>query len=112
MTDLAIIGAGPAGMAAAIAARGLGLSVTVIDEQPCPGGQAFRAVERAGGDAAPGADYAGGAKLVAAFRACGATYRPATTLWHADQDAGVVSLLSPGQSSELAAKRLLLATGA
>ena len=39
--DLAIVGAGPAGMAAALEARGLGLSVVVIDENAAPGGQVF-----------------------------------------------------------------------
>ena len=34
--DLAIIGAGPAGLAAATVASGLGLSVVLLDEQPAP----------------------------------------------------------------------------
>lgn len=37
--DLAVVGAGPAGLSAAIAARRLGLSVTVLDEAPRPGGR-------------------------------------------------------------------------
>lgn len=41
-TDLAIVGAGPAGMAAARVAAGLGLRVVVIDEQPRAGGQILR----------------------------------------------------------------------
>ena len=41
---LAVIGAGPAGMAAAIAAAGLGISTLVIDENAGPGGQIYRAV--------------------------------------------------------------------
>lgn len=41
-TDLAIVGAGPAGMAAAKAAIGFGMAVTVIDEQAAPGGQIYR----------------------------------------------------------------------
>jgi len=40
--DYIIIGAGPAGMAAAITARAHGLSVLVLDEQPSAGGQIFR----------------------------------------------------------------------
>ena len=43
--DLAIIGAGPAGMAAAVEAADLGLSVVVVDENPTPGGQIFRGLE-------------------------------------------------------------------
>jgi len=41
-TDLAIVGAGPGGMAAADTASRLGLSVLLIDEQHAPGGQIFR----------------------------------------------------------------------
>jgi NADPH-dependent 2,4-dienoyl-CoA reductase/sulfur reductase-like enzyme len=41
-TELAIIGAGPAGMAAAGMARDCGLDVTLVDEQHAPGGQIYR----------------------------------------------------------------------
>ena len=37
--DLVVVGAGPAGMAAAIGAKAFGLNVLVVDEQPAPGGQ-------------------------------------------------------------------------
>ncbi|MGB1177486.1 MAG: FAD-dependent oxidoreductase, partial [Candidatus Puniceispirillaceae bacterium] len=36
--DLVIIGAGPAGMAAAIEASNGGLTTLVLDDQPAPGG--------------------------------------------------------------------------
>ena len=41
-TELAIIGAGPAGLAAAEVAIDCGLDVTVVDEQRTPGGQIYR----------------------------------------------------------------------
>ncbi|MFC9117405.1 NAD(P)/FAD-dependent oxidoreductase [Streptomyces sp. NPDC057092] len=40
--DLAVIGAGPAGLAAALAAARRGIRVTLIDAAPRPGGQYFR----------------------------------------------------------------------
>ena len=40
--DLAIVGGGPAGQAAALALAGLGLRIAVIDEQARPGGQILR----------------------------------------------------------------------
>lgn len=40
--DLAIVGGGPAGQAAALALEGLGLDIIVIDEQRAPGGQILR----------------------------------------------------------------------
>ncbi|KAA2213323.1 FAD-dependent oxidoreductase [Pseudoroseomonas oryzae] len=114
MADLAIIGAGPAGMSAALEAAGLGLSVAVIDEQPAPGGQVFRAVEAAAADPALTGEYAAeGAALARRFRAMpGIDYRPDTTLWHADLESGALSLRGPHGTALLRAKRLLLATGA
>ncbi|MFI1106173.1 FAD-dependent oxidoreductase [Streptomyces melanogenes] len=41
-SDLAVVGAGPAGLAAAVAAADLGLSVTVLDAGERPGGQFYR----------------------------------------------------------------------
>ncbi|MFJ6760534.1 NAD(P)/FAD-dependent oxidoreductase [Streptomyces sp. NPDC091273] len=40
--DLAVVGAGPAGLAAAVTAAGLGLRVTVLDAGDRPGGQYYR----------------------------------------------------------------------
>ena len=40
--DLVIIGAGPAGLAAAIEASRHDLSTLVLDDQPAPGGQVYR----------------------------------------------------------------------
>uniref|UniRef100_UPI0034E2D025 FAD-dependent oxidoreductase n=1 Tax=Roseomonas rosulenta TaxID=2748667 RepID=UPI0034E2D025 len=110
--DLAVIGAGPAGMAAAVAARAQGLSVLVVDENPAPGGQVFRAAEAAVADPAVGPEIAPGLPLIAAFRACGAEQRAATTLWHLDPDEGLLSLAGPQGVSEARARRVLLATGA
>ncbi|CAH0276847.1 NAD(P)/FAD-dependent oxidoreductase [Roseomonas sp. CECT 9278] len=110
--DLAIIGAGPAGMAAAVEARACGLSVLVVDDNPAPGGQVFRAAEAAAPDPAVGPEIAPGLALIAAFRASGAEYRPATTLWHLDPDEGLLSLAGPQGVDEARARRVLLATGA
>ncbi|MFI5764833.1 NAD(P)/FAD-dependent oxidoreductase [Streptomyces sp. NPDC051563] len=41
-SDLAVVGAGPAGLAAAVTAAGLGLRVTLLDAGERPGGQYFR----------------------------------------------------------------------
>ncbi|TPG53760.1 FAD-dependent oxidoreductase [Roseomonas nepalensis] len=112
--DLAIAGAGPAGMAAAVEAASLGLSVLVVDEQPAPGGQVFRAVEAAGADPALAGEFLDdGGALVRGFRcATGVDYSPRTALWHVDLATGVISVLRDGVSEEIQASRLLLATGA
>ncbi len=84
--DLAVIGAGPAGMAAAVAASALGLSVAVIDEQPAPGGQIWRGVEAAQDSAGLGGDYLAGRERVAALRAAGVMTHVGSTIWHLDED--------------------------
>ncbi len=112
MHDLAIIGAGPAGMAAAVEARALGLSVLVVDEKATPGGQVFRAARAGATDPAVAPELAPGLPLIDAFAACGADYRAATTLWHLDPDEGLLSLAGAEGVGEAQARRVLLATGA
>jgi NADPH-dependent 2,4-dienoyl-CoA reductase/sulfur reductase-like enzyme len=114
--DLAIIGAGPAGMAAAVTATAFGVRTVVLDEQPAPGGQIFRAVERVARDhpqrlAVLGEDYAAGLPLVRAFRACQAEYRPGTTVWQVEQSLGILCS-GLGGSQRVAASQILIATGA
>ena len=83
--DIAVIGAGPAGMAAATVAAEGGATVTVFDEQPGPGGQIYRSVEQTQGSAELrrilGPDYAYGAALVERFRASGAGYASGSSVW-------------------------------
>jgi len=109
--DFAIVGAGPAGMAAATLAAELGLDTVLIDEQNAPGGQIYRGVERAEDKSPLGADYLIGRQLAADLRASAATYLPATTVWHIDPD-GTLSLVSAGGSQTIRARRILVATGA
>jgi thioredoxin reductase/bacterioferritin-associated ferredoxin len=111
--DLLIVGAGPAGMSAAIAARECGLRVIVIDDQAAPGGQIYRNIEeshRLGLAASIGADYAGGIALVRRFRECGATYLPHSSVWQVNPDGGVYFSCGGG-SRKLQAQYVLFATG-
>jgi octopine oxidase subunit A len=112
--DAAIVGAGPAGMAAATRLRQMGASVLVADEGPAPGGQVWRGVEaNVPGPLAEalGSDYAKGASAVAAFRASGADYRPGAQVWQI-QDGWRLFLTAGGKTSVVAARAILLATGA
>src|SRR6056297_3514758 len=111
--DLVIIGAGPAGMAAAAKAAGLGLSVTVLDEQPRPGGQIYRDVDRAAplrGDIL-GPDYAHGASLTAGMLQDGIDHVPGAVVW-AIEEGFRISYTRDGQGAQIMADRVLLATGA
>src|SRR5436305_3068700 len=102
--DFAIVGAGPAGLAAAALAGELGLDTLLIDEQEGPGGQIYRAIDRVGADASVssplGADYQAGQSLTTELRAGGARYRAATTVWHIDPD-GTLSLMIDGVSDSV-----------
>ena len=114
--DLAIIGAGPAGLSAAVTASELGLSTVVFDEGTAPGGQIYRAIEEAGGRTSDwlsllGTDYAKGGDLVARFRACGADYRPGHAVFDIAPDGGL-GVLGPQGAQWLTARRILVATGA
>jgi NADPH-dependent 2,4-dienoyl-CoA reductase/sulfur reductase-like enzyme len=109
--DFAIVGAGPAGMAAATLAGELNLETLLIDEQESPGGQIYRAVERARSDCPLGADFLAGRALAAAMRASGISYRPATTLWHLEPR-GILHLVADRRTETVSARRILLATGA
>ena len=113
--DLAIVGAGPAGMAAAALAAELGLDTLLIDEQDAPGGQIYRGIERAPETSPLGADYLAGRPLAAGLRGSGAQYRPATTVWHIDpagSAGGTLSLAAAGRSEAVAARHIVIATGA
>lgn len=111
--DLLVVGAGPAGMAAAVEAAERGLSVLVVDDAPAPGGQIYRGIEACPADrrALLGKDYAAGAELVAAFRVGRIDYRPATALWHLAPDLGA-AIASDGVATAVRPKQVLLATGA
>lgn len=113
-TDLLIVGAGPAGMAAAATARRHGLSVRVVDDQPAPGGQIWRAVETVSATprlARLGAAYGAGASRAAAFRACGAIYEPQSELWQIEP--GFRAFVTRGgKARSVSADAIILATGA
>lgn len=110
--DLAVVGAGPAGMSAAVEAVSLGLSVCVLDEQAAPGGQIYRGISNPAplDPAVLGPDYWHGAELVERFLACGCDYRREATVWHADQ--GELSFSTPRGGAAIRWRRLLNATGA
>ncbi len=112
--DAVTIGAGPAGMSAAIRMRALGLSVLVVDEQPAPGGQIWRAVEAVASTPTGtllGDEYRSGADLAARFRSCGAVYEPSTQVWQIEPSWRVF-MSRNGQAEAVDAGQVVLALGA
>jgi thioredoxin reductase/bacterioferritin-associated ferredoxin len=112
--DAVIIGAGPAGMSAAVRARAVGLEVAVVDEQPAPGGQVWRGIERSsalGRSQALGPEYVAGTEVAKAFRNSGAAYFPNTSVWQLEPRFRVYTR-EGNQVDILSARMLLIATGA
>ncbi len=109
--DLVIIGAGPAGMAAAAVAAEGGLQVTVLDEQGAAGGQIYRNVTGAAGRDWLGRDYGKGAELVRAMDHPGITHQRRATVWRIDPQPAVL-WSRDGQSQAMPAAQILIATGA
>lgn len=111
--ELAVIGAGPAGLAAATTAAQLGVDTVLLDEQPAPGGQIYRAITetRLRDPAVLGPDYWHGSDLVAAFRASGAQHVAGATVWSVSRDREIG--VSVGGGARLfRADRVIVATGA
>ncbi|MGT2476510.1 FAD-dependent oxidoreductase [Paraburkholderia terrae] len=112
--DVVVVGAGPAGMSAAVRLRSKGVSVLVVDEQPAPGGQIYRAVETVAPTAVGrvlGEEYLAGASLVDSFRHCGAIYEPLTQVWQIEPGWRVFMTCS-GRAEMVHAKQIVLTLGA
>ncbi|WP_420349427.1 FAD-dependent oxidoreductase [Pelagibius sp.] len=120
--DLAVIGAGPAGLAAGATAAGLGLKVLLLDEQAEPGGQVWRQAERilAGPDTGNlAASYGGAEDAVTALRRSDLDYRPGAAVFDVSPELHVSWLEREAEARppryrirEGRAKTLILATGA
>lgn len=111
--DIVIIGAGPAGMAAARKAADEGLSVLLLDEQRQAGGQIYRDVERASklrGELL-GKDYLEGLALAEALHHPGIQHIRGAVVWQIDDERRVAFSVD-GAASIATGKRLLIATGA
>jgi thioredoxin reductase/bacterioferritin-associated ferredoxin len=111
--DLAVIGTGPAGMAAAVAAAKFGLAVVAIDEQAAPGGQIYRNVLASPVAGTLGPDYRRGGELAAAFNAAsGISRRHDTTVSMITPEGEVVLRRGDGKIVLLRAQAVIIATGA
>lgn len=111
--DLVIIGAGPAGMAAAAQAAELGLSVTVLDEQSRAGGQIYRDVDKVteARGSLLGKDYTYGTSLTAGLQHDAIHHVSGAVVW-AIEDGFRISYTKDGRGAQIDAEKVLLATGA
>lgn len=111
--DLAVVGAGPAGMAAAVTAAKHGLTVALLDEQQRPGGQIYRDVDKASPERTEvlGRDYTHGRSLTTALRSASVDHIHGAVVW-AIEDGFRISFTRDAAASQIAAEKVLLATGA
>ncbi len=111
--DVAIVGAGPAGLAAAAVAARAGLSTVVFDENLGVGGQIYRAITSTpvADRAILGADYWAGTALVEEAKASGALIVNGATVWSLNPSREI-GVSMEGAARTIDARRVIIATGA
>ncbi len=112
-TDIAVIGAGPAGLTAALVGAKGGARVTVLDEYPEPGGQfykqlpsEFKVPDRGRLDR----DFTKGDSLLAQVKAAGVTLSPETLVWGSFD--GTLAVVRRGEAGTVRAAKIIVASGA
>lgn len=111
--QLLVIGGGPAGLAAATTAAEHGIHCALLDEQPAPGGQIYRAIESIPKQRSEqlGSEYLRGKGLADAFRNSRAAYFPGTRVW--SLTAGCkVGLIHQDLARTISADQIIVACGA
>jgi len=114
--ELAVVGGGPAGIAAAVTAAEVGVEIVLVDAQPRPGGQYFKQPPEAlRGEAASRHSRQADAALA---QLSGSSVRvlSGALVWGAfaaeDGSGWELTLHGPGVPARLIARSLILATGA
>lgn len=109
--EIAVVGAGPAGLSAALEARRLGAEVLLIDEGAEPGGQYYMQPHTLAAQARDSAQIAEGRALLAEARDAGVRLLREVQVWGFFQPM-TLALNGPDGCFEIEPKRLIVATGA
>ncbi|MEO3715639.1 NAD(P)/FAD-dependent oxidoreductase [Roseateles flavus] len=111
--DIAVIGAGPAGISAATTAADLGLKVLLLDEQAQAGGQIYRNVANASQAVMGilGSAYSYGRVLTSRLAVSNVECLFGALVWDVDE-ALTLAVQQAGRSFKVRAGHLIIATGA
>jgi thioredoxin reductase/bacterioferritin-associated ferredoxin len=111
--DVAVIGAGPAGLAAATVTAHAGLTTVVLDDNPGVGGQVWRAATTTPVQdrRVLGEDYWKGQEIVGSFEASGANHAAGAAVWSLSREREI-GVSFGGGARMLEARRVIIATGA
>ncbi len=111
-TDVLVIGGGPAGLSAALAARQAGASVLLLDERPQSGGQFYKPLAPSqSATTSTDRQFADGLALTRAVEAAGVQLHQGAQVWAAFS-ATEVGVLIDGRSTVVHCRQLVLAPGA
>jgi len=113
-TELAVVGAGPAGLCTAIEAARLGVETTIIDEHVRPGGQLFKQIHKFFGSYRHHAGIRGytiGQQLLDEIEKLGVQVLLSSVAFGFFED-GIIGMYSSGKVFPLRARKSVIATGA
>jgi glycine/D-amino acid oxidase-like deaminating enzyme len=110
--DVLVVGAGPAGLSAALAARKSGATVTVLDERPQAGGQYYKPLAPSHAAHQPlDKQFADGVRLTEEVLASGVEIHQGAQVWAAFS-ATELGVLIDGRATVYQCRRLIIAAGA
>ncbi|ESW80674.1 hypothetical protein X770_30910 [Mesorhizobium sp. LSJC269B00] len=110
---MVVIGAGPAGLAGALQAHELGLSVVILDDGKRPGGQIYRNLENLNDNmrSVLGKNYQAGKRLLRTAKHMGLDIRAEAVVWHISAEK-MVFFVHKDEVAVVEAEAIMLATGA
>ncbi|HSU04036.1 MAG TPA: FAD-dependent oxidoreductase [Acetobacteraceae bacterium] len=109
--DVLVVGGGPAGLSAAIAAAQSGAGVVLLDERVAPGGQYAKPLADSHANSAPDAQFRLGAELRRTAETAGVQIETESVVWGAFGPEEIAALVRGGATT-FRPRRLILAPGA